>query len=189
MGPHSFFFPIEQEPHGLGLRPPPALVTLDVVPSTQPGYRAVLRDVPAESYLFYRTGLPDFKVQVMQTLGNGEEFAPFDGSVKCRLTTAVGTVVLERLCTPDTGFPWPSQLPDDTYDAEVLAISDEQTVVAEPYRVRFTTHLDPQQLTVTSTGTGQGTVTSAPAGIDCGATCSSHYAWGAADHRHSGQSR
>jgi hypothetical protein len=35
----------------------------------------------------------------------------------------------------------------------------------------------PQQLTVSKTGDGSGTVTSSPAGIDCGATCSSAFAY------------
>jgi RHS repeat-associated protein/uncharacterized repeat protein (TIGR02543 family) len=35
-------------------------------------------------------------------------------------------------------------------------------------------------LTVTQTGRGTGTITSAPAGIDCGALCSSSYDWGTA---------
>src|SRR5439155_1892192 len=34
---------------------------------------------------------------------------------------------------------------------------------------------DPFPLTVTTTGTGSGTVTSSPPGIDCGTTCSATY--------------
>lgn len=36
----------------------------------------------------------------------------------------------------------------------------------------------PEALTVTKTGTGQGSVTSSPAGIDCGATCAATYDYG-----------
>jgi uncharacterized repeat protein (TIGR01451 family) len=38
--------------------------------------------------------------------------------------------------------------------------------------------MPPQNLTVTKNGTGTGTVTSSPAGINCGATCSSSFAFG-----------
>ena len=37
--------------------------------------------------------------------------------------------------------------------------------------------LAPLQLNVVKTGTGSGTVTSTPAGINCGATCSAPYAY------------
>ncbi len=36
-------------------------------------------------------------------------------------------------------------------------------------------HLDDQLLTVTKTGSGTGLVTSTPAGIDCGATCTAFF--------------
>jgi len=39
--------------------------------------------------------------------------------------------------------------------------------------------LVPETLTVSNVGTGSGTVTSSPAGIDCGATCSHQFAYGA----------
>ena len=46
MGVHTFSFPVEQQPVGSGRVAIPAQVTLSVVSSTTPGYRAVLRGVP-----------------------------------------------------------------------------------------------------------------------------------------------
>jgi len=43
---------------------------------------------------------------------------------------------------------------------------------------QVTINVRQQQLTVTKAGTGQGTITSTPAGIDCGATCESVFADG-----------
>ena len=52
--------------------------------------------------------------------------------------------------------------------------------------VTATFTLDPvnHTLTVTKAGTGSGTVTSSPAGINCGATCSASYAGGHRRHPH-----
>src|SRR5262249_17975718 len=44
--------------------------------------------------------------------------------------------------------------------------------------VTATFALDPRTLTVTKTGTGAGTVTSNPAGINCGVTCSAPFSHG-----------
>lgn len=139
IGPHTFYFPVEQQPVGMGLRPSPALVTLDVVPSTTRGYRAVLRKTPAQyADRVYRTGYPDYVVQVMQTTADGEPFAPFEGTVMCQLTGS-GTLLMRQPCTPDRQFPWPATLTDDNYVAEVWVESSSQPVVPEHYSVSLGT--------------------------------------------------
>ncbi|MFL6101714.1 MAG: hypothetical protein ACJ71T_17330, partial [Actinomycetales bacterium] len=118
------------------------------VPSTTPGYRAVLRNTPATlAERLYRTGYPDYLVQVMQTLANGERFAPFTGTVMCQLS-ASGTVLLRQPCAPDRVFPWPSALLDDSYTAEVWVESDTQPVVPDHYSVTLGTVFLRPELTV-----------------------------------------
>jgi hypothetical protein len=56
----------------------------------------------------------------------------------------------------------------------VVTMNDAQTVMAD-----FTAATSTATLLVTNTGTGVGTVSSVPVGIDCGAICSSDFASGA----------
>jgi hypothetical protein len=148
IGPHTFFFPVEQEPVGIGLRPPPALVTLDVVASTAPGYRAVLRNTPADDVgRTYRSAYPEYVVQVAQTLGAGQSFAPFTGTVICRLS-ASGRTLMQQPCAQDKPFPWPAALDDDAYTAEVWVESSTQPVVADHYSESFKAVFLTQDLSV-----------------------------------------
>jgi hypothetical protein len=52
------------------------------------------------------------------------------------------------------------------------------TNVTTAHTITASFAIDTSTLTITGTGTGTGVVTSAPAGIDCGATCSADYDFG-----------
>jgi hypothetical protein len=66
---------------------------------------------------------------------------------------------------------------DDTIKASFTdAAGSLQTATAQKHWVT----VPPHQLTVTKAGSGSGTVTSSPAGIDCGATCSASFPSGTA---------
>jgi Leucine-rich repeat (LRR) protein len=58
--------------------------------------------------------------------------------------------------------------------------NNQNTVISERSSEVSATTLPVEALTVTLAGTGSGTVTSSPAGIDCGATCSAGFAHGPA---------
>ncbi len=75
--------------------------------------------------------------------------------------------------------------PNLTYQGHVLGIADASPNAADnvrrineisPYIALFKSNGATQTLSVSATGTGTGTITSSPAGISCGATCSAAFA-------------
>ena len=135
MGVHTFSFPVEQQPVGSGRVAIPAQVTLSVVSSTTPGYRAVLRGVPTAFVdRFYRTGWPQWYVQVAVRSDSATP-DPFVGTLRCRLTR-FGQVVVDQVCANNALFPWPA-LADGDYSLSVAIESSAQTVIATPYQASF----------------------------------------------------
>ncbi|MGZ4257281.1 MAG: InlB B-repeat-containing protein [Gaiellaceae bacterium] len=99
--------------------------------------------------------------------------AGIDCGATCSRTYTHGTVVtLTAIPSPGSSFlQWLGDCPDLEGPCTVT-MSQNRTVDAvfdqEP----------PQDLTVSKTGTGSGTVTSNPAGIDCGSSCSHAFVYG-----------
>lgn len=147
IGTYPFYFPFEQAPPGAGLRPPPALVTLEIKAASEPGYRSVLRGTPTEFLdRDYRNTYPEYVVQVTQVLGeDDEDFEPFTGAVMCKLE-AGPTVVFDEPCDVDEPFPWPEERISSTLVATTYVESDTQPVSTDgPYSVNLMTRfLDPQ---------------------------------------------
>ncbi len=141
IGAYTFYFPFEQEPVGSGLRPPPALATLEIKAASATGYRSVLRGTPTEfADRQYRNTYPDYRVQVAQVLPDDEDvFEPFTGTVKCKLT-AGPTVIFDKVCQPDAQFPWPTERLSDTFVASTYVESSTQPISTDgPYEVDLTT--------------------------------------------------
>jgi hypothetical protein len=93
-----------------------------------------------------------------------------DCGIDCSENYPVNTVVT-LVATPDTGSDFIGWGGDpDCLDGEVTT-NGTKTCIA-------TFDLEIHTLTVTKGSTGSGTVTSAPAGIDCGADCSEDYTYG-----------
>ncbi|OHA09255.1 MAG: hypothetical protein A3B37_03525 [Candidatus Sungbacteria bacterium RIFCSPLOWO2_01_FULL_59_16] len=67
-----------------------------------------------------------------------------------------------------------------TYTYSVLRITDRQGAASNVDTVSVTVQAAPQTLSVSKAGSGSGTVTSSPAGINCGADCSETYSYGTA---------
>lgn len=157
IGTHSFYFPFEQEPIGSNLRPPAALVNLEVKAAVQPGYRAILRGVPA-AFLDrqYRNVYPAYKVQVAQVLDAGQTtFTPFTGTVMCKLVSGPRTV-FDKPCAADQPFPWPTQrITDPNLTASVYLVSATQELSADGPSVASlgTRFVDPQVSTTTPAAT------------------------------------
>jgi hypothetical protein len=155
IGTYVFYFPFEQEPLGMALRPPPALATVEIKAATEPGYRSTLRDTPT-AFLDrqYRNSYPDYHVQVAQVLDDSEdEFGTFTGTVKCRLT-AGPTVVFDKVCQADAPFPWPTEKVSDTLVASTYLESDEQPLSADgPYSIDLSTKFVDPTLTHTPLST------------------------------------
>ncbi|MGZ8222758.1 MAG: InlB B-repeat-containing protein [Methylobacter sp.] len=82
------------------------------------------------------------------------------------------TTVVTLTATPATGSTFNGWSGACTGTAATCTVTLDQTqnVSADFAPMQMT-------LTVAKTGTGTGAITSAPAGIDCGATCSASYAW------------
>lgn len=95
-------------------------------------------------------------------------------------TTAVeGTVAFDPASRTATFTPLGSLLPNVTYIATITtAVRDSAGNAMAANEIWTFTTAAGSRLTVTKTGTGEGTVTSSPAGIDCGATCSATYSGG-----------
>jgi hypothetical protein len=135
MGVHTFAFPVEQQPVGSGRVAIPAQVTLSVVSSTTPGYRAVLRGVPTAFVdRSYRAGWPQWYVQVAVRSDSATP-DPFVGTLRCRMTR-FGQVVVDQVCANNALFPWPA-LTDGDYALSVRIESSDQTFIATPYEASF----------------------------------------------------
>lgn len=83
--------------------------------------------------------------------------------------------LLTLTATPDAGsqfMGWSGGGCSGTGTCDVT-LDDDKTVTAD-----FAVDAFPKTLTASKTGTGSGTVTSAPAGIDCGVDCSESYPHG-----------
>ncbi|MCW2783940.1 MAG: hypothetical protein JWP74_457 [Marmoricola sp.] len=148
IGSSTFYFPFEQNADSNGFGPPPALVNLEVKAAQAPGYRAILRGVPAAfADRFYRNTYPNYDVQVAQVLDSGQTaFAPYTGTVMCKLVAGPATL-FDKPCAQDKPFPWPTQKVSDTFQATVYLQSSTQEVSADgPYEVTSisTRFLDPQ---------------------------------------------
>lgn len=154
IGTYPFYFPFEQEPIGSGLRPPPALVNLEVKAAVAPGYRAILRGVPAAfTDRSYRNVYPDYKVQVAQVrTDGGTSFTPFTGTVKCKLVSGP-QIVFDKPCAQDKTFPWPAERITDGggMKATVYVESASQQISADgPYEAALMTRfLNPIVTTTT----------------------------------------
>jgi hypothetical protein len=136
IGLYSIEFPVEQLPLGSGLRAAPAIVTLNIVPGTEPGYRALLRGTPsALEDRYYRSTWPDWYVQValVSEVASNEAFT---GTVRCQLLR-FGQTVVDKRCDPDRPFPWPADLQDGDYQATVWTDSGTQQLAGPPYTVTF----------------------------------------------------
>ncbi len=162
IGQWTFYFPFEQVvDDGNYRRPAPALTTLEVVSSTSPGYRGIIRGAPHDlSDRVYRTAYPDWMVQAAERRpGDEGEFTDFAGTVKCKLE-AGGQVVFDKPCTANGPFPWPQQVVLGSQFASVYLESDTQPVSADgPYTVNLIGNfLDP---TVTLEPVERGDITAA----------------------------
>lgn len=147
IGPRTFPVALEQQPWGSGLKTPPVLATLDIRPSSDRGYRAILTNVPGEfSERFPRTDWPDWYVMVAEEDGDGPELTEeFTGTVVCELRS-FDMQVFQKPCQPGTRFPWPKNLVDSNYTARVTAESDGQPLSADgTYEASFIARfLDPR---------------------------------------------
>jgi hypothetical protein len=96
------------------------------------------------------------------------------GGVSCGATCAApfppGTDI-DMTATPNPG----STFTGWTGDADCL---DGGITMSADHNCTATFTLAPPTLTVSKVGTGTGTITSSPAGLNCGATCSAPYAFG-----------
>jgi hypothetical protein len=86
------------------------------------------------------------------------------GSVPATEVTAVSATTVTAKA--------PSGAPGTTVDVKVTAAGGTSAPVATD---RYTYDVATEALAVTKSGSGSGTVTSAPAGIDCGGTCSAAF--------------
>ena len=158
IGVHQIDVPIEQLPLGSGLRGAPAMVVLAVISSTDPGYRAILRNTPTSlSDRNYRTDWPDWYVQVaLQTDTPTNE--PFTGTVMCKLTR-FGQPIVEEPCEQDELFPFPGPMTMDDfgdYQVTVETESDTQQVAGPPFTIGFNLQPILTKLTVDPPGNESG---------------------------------
>lgn len=82
-------------------------------------------------------------------------------------TAATGSGACWKYCDADSSFK-------PTDGVRTSGLTDGSTIKDSLFSFRLTK----QQLSVTKTGAGTGKVTSQPAGIDCGATCSGSFDYG-----------
>ena len=113
----------------------------------------------------------DLTVLIMSEGGTGSVVSDptgIDCGAQCTATFDSGTSV-ELTAIPDGNFVFSRWGGDpDCTDGNVIMVTDRQ---CEAYFALPA----PAALTVTKNGAGTGTVTSTPAGIDCGATCSADF--------------
>ncbi len=107
--------------------------------------------------------------------GSGGTVTSLQTGIDCGATCSAnydwGTAVT-LAATPATGsiFNGWSGACTGTETTCTVTLNQAQTVVADFAPM-------PMALTIAKTGSGTGTISSAPAAIDCGATCSAHYDW------------
>lgn len=145
IGLYTFYFPVAQYPQHPAGDPAPAQVVLDIVPSVDPGFRAILSNVPTGgSFDLYRTGFPPFAVQVAYETPPGHAAADdpdYEGVVTCHLENA-GQVVFDKPCAVGQDFPWPAGEPDGDWLASVVAgPSGTDTVNTAKYQTTFVTRV------------------------------------------------
>ena len=146
IGLYTFYFPVAQYPDHPAGDPAPAQVVLDIVPSVEPGFRAILSDVPSGgSFSIYRTGFPDYAVQIpyeTPPLEDPADDPEYAGTVTCRLE-AGPMLVFEKPCAVNQQFPWPAGIPDDdSWTASVVAgPSGSDTVNPTKYETSFNTQV------------------------------------------------
>jgi hypothetical protein len=99
--------------------------------------------------------------------------AGVDCGATCSFSFPVGTMVT-LTATPDAGSTFTGWGGDCTGTGPCVATMDQDRAVTATFDV------GPPTLTVTKAGSGSGTVTSSPTGIDCGATCSASFPSGTA---------
>ncbi len=162
IGPWTFYFPFEQNvDDGNARRPAPVLATLEVVASTDPGYRGIIRGAPQHlSDRVYREEYPDYTVQAAQVLADGEDdFTDFAGTLRCKLVSGLN-VVFDKPCAANGPFPWPDELISGSLFASVYVDPADPNASADPpYKVHlFTQFLEPT-VTVDPVGTGDTPVT------------------------------
>ena len=163
IGQWNFYYPFEQNVDvGNARRPAPALTTLEVVSSTAPGYRGIIRGAPQNlSDRVYRTDYPEWTVQAAQRLpGDEGEFTDFTGTVKCKLFSAAsGNVVFDKPCTANAPFPWPAErVPGSQFASVYLESATEPISGDGPYEVNLIGNFLDPTLTVNPVGPADTTV-------------------------------
>ncbi|MGI9081708.1 MAG: InlB B-repeat-containing protein [Thermoleophilaceae bacterium] len=122
------------------------------------------------------------------TLSNTSAGGQLRGSVVCDTGSALSLWPLPAIAGPGATSTLPGFTPASCSGAPVLVVTNQSQTSPNPttstlrtYRVSTASSTTPptsHTLTVSKGGTGSGTVTSNPGGIDCGADCSQSYAVG-----------
>jgi hypothetical protein len=139
VGPRGVDVPADQYPVGDTYRATPALMTLSVVSSADPGYRAVIRGGARLQQPNARTAWPAWYTQTpvrWPTLTGTPD--PFAGTLMCKLVRFGNFAVLfDKPCANDAPFPWPAEVGDGDYQASVRAIGNNQPTITTPYTLSF----------------------------------------------------
>lgn len=118
-------------------------------------------------------------VNLFSYFKGGQLYVDYGTSNSFGLTTPPATVPNNALNFPNVSTNLTGLTPNTTYFWRYRFVTDAGTFNSATQT--FTTSAAPTfALTVNKTGTGSGTVTSSPAGINCGATCSASFAQGTA---------
>lgn len=116
-------------------------------------------------------------VNLFSYFKGGQLYVDYGTSNSFGLTTPPATVPNNALNFPNVSTNLTGLTPNTTYFWRYRFVTDAGTFNSATQT--FTTSAAPTfALTVNKTGTGSGTVTSSPAGINCGATCSASFAQG-----------
>lgn len=116
-------------------------------------------------------------VNLFSYFKGGQLYVDYGTSNSFGLTTPPATVPNNALNFPNVSTNLTGLTPNTTYFWRYRFVTDAGTFNSATQT--FTTSVAPTfALTVNKTGTGSGTVTSSPAGINCGATCSASFAQG-----------
>jgi RHS repeat-associated protein/uncharacterized repeat protein (TIGR02543 family) len=176
--------------HDTGPGKPAALITLTATPATGStfdgwtgacnGFAATCTVTMAQSQtVTARFRLMQMTLTVSKTgTGTGGTIASLQTGIDCGTTCSAlydwGTSVT-LAATPATGstFTGWSGACTGTEATCTVTMDQLQAVQADFTLIKL-------PLTVTQTGRGTGTLTSAPVGIDCGVSCNSSYDWGTA---------
>lgn len=142
-------------------------------PSGGSGYLRILRFSPLDDKIYATTYSPYTGAYITSSPDQMEMAYDLAGSAAFEVIGTVNGVASGS----NAGFNWTGLLNNTRYDWYAVANDGINSTTSSTWG--FTTIQSTYALSVSKIGTGSGTVTSSPPGIDCGATCSASFNYNA----------